>query len=71
MDKCIEHNYQYYKTDKSKKEVGYRCMNFIVVDKFICTKCGEILDKSIGDDTFNQGEMDNLPLWVKSNFNYK
>lgn len=63
-----KHNWQYYKTDKSRNECGYRSHHFVVVEKFVCSECGETLEKKVGDDTFNQSEMDSLPLWVRSNF---
>lgn len=62
------HNFQYYKTYKNRGERGYRCTFFEVIEKFHCSKCGEIKEVTVGSQSFNQSEMDNLPTWVRCHF---
>lgn len=65
---CDKHNFIYYKTEKFKQDVFYRSTRFYVSEKFVCTSCGETIEKLVRDRTFNQTEMDNLPDWVRANF---
>ncbi len=63
MDAC-DHQFEYYKSDSYKQEVGYRSLRCVSIDYFFCTNCLE--QKEIKqDETFNQTERERLPDWAK------